>query len=170
MHAASGTRDAERLAMADVEQICTFTLDGLFLGIGVGEVHEVLLAQTVTPVPLAHPVVAGLINMRGQIVAAVDLRRVLQLPPRSGDAGPPVNIIVRSGAELMSLQVDQVGDVLAVETRLFTPPPDTTRAETKTLFRGAYHLPQQLLLVFDTIRAIETIRSQAHSRLSRQTT
>ena len=58
--------------MSDVEQICTFTLGDLFLGISVGEVHEVLLAQTLTPVPLAHPVVAGLINMRDRSSAGDD--------------------------------------------------------------------------------------------------
>jgi purine-binding chemotaxis protein CheW len=156
--------------MSDVETICTFTLDGLYLGINVGEVHEVLLAQSLTPVPLAHPVVAGLINMRGQIVSAVDLRRVLRRPPRAEDAPPPVNVIVRNGQDLMSLLVDQVGDVLEIESRFFTPPPDTTPAETKKLFRGAYQLPQQLLLVFDTHRAIEAIVSQASSKLSRQMT
>ena len=152
------------------DTICTFTLDGLFLGINVSEVHEVLLAQTLTPVPLAHPIVAGLINMRGQIVSVVDLRRVLRLPARGDDALPPVNVIVRNGQELMSLQVDQVGDVLEVESRLFTPPPDATPADTKELFRGAYQLPGQLLLIFDTNRAISAIVSQAGSRLSRKAT
>ena len=153
--------------MSDVETICTFTLDNLFLGINVGEVHEVLLAQALTPVPLAHPVVAGLINMRGQIVSAVDLRRVLHLPKRPDDRPPPVNVIVRNGPNLLSLLVDQVGDVLEIESRFFTPPPDTASAATRNLFRGAYQLPQQLLLIFDTNRAIEAIVSQASSKLSR---
>lgn len=157
-------------AMPDIEQICTFTLDGLFLGISVAEVHEVLLSQTLTTVPLAHPIVAGLINMRGQIVSAVDLRRVLRLPPRTDDLPPPVNVIVHTGHELMSLQVDEIGDVLEIESRLFTPPPDTAHPDTKHLFRGAYQLPRRLLLVFDAHRAIESIVSQAHSKFSRQAT
>ncbi len=154
--------------MSDIETICTFNLAGLFLGISVNEVHEVLLAQTLTPVPLAHPVVGGLINMRGQIVVAIDLRRVLRLPPRPNDAPPPVNVIVRNGRDLMSLLVDHVGDVLDLESRLLSPPPDTATVETRNLFRGAYQLPRQLLLVFDTNRAIEAIVSQARSKLARQ--
>lgn len=152
--------------MSDIEQVCTFRLDNLLLGIGVGEVHEVLLSQTLTPVPLAHPVVAGLLNMRGNIVVAVDLRRVLHLPERTG-APPPVNIIVRNGMGLLSLQVDEVGDVMEVESRMFTPPPDTTSAETKNLFRGAFQLPEKLLLVFDTNRTIEAIVSQVGSKVVR---
>ena len=150
--------------MSDVETICTFTLDDLFLGIAVGDVHEVLLAQPLNPVPLAHPVVEGLINMRGQIVAAIDLRRVLHLPPRAEDAPAAANVIVRSNHGLISLLVDQVGDVLELESRFFTPPPDAATMETRNLFRGAYQLPGQLLLIFDTIRAMDAIVSQVSSR------
>lgn len=153
--------------MSDFEPICTFSLGELFLGISVSEVHEVLQAQTLTPVPLAHPIVAGLINMRGQIVPVVDLRRVLRLPVRADSAPSPVHVIVRNGHDLLSLLVDQFGDVLELESRLLTAPPDTVSSETKTLFRGAFQLPRQLLLVFDISRAIEAIVSQASSKLSR---
>lgn len=153
--------------MTDTETICTFTLDGLFLGLNVGDVHEVLLAQSLTAVPLAHPVVAGLINIRGQIVSAVDLRRVLHLPPRSSESDPPVNVVVRNGNELVSFQVDLVGDVLELDSKGLTPPPETTSAETKHLFRGAYQRPEQLLLVIDTSRAMEAIVAQARSKLAR---
>jgi purine-binding chemotaxis protein CheW len=156
--------------MSDAETLCTFTLNGLFIGIGVGEVHEVLLAQSLNPVPLAHPVVAGLINMRGQIVTAIDLRRVLQLPARTESDPAPSNVIVRSSLGLVSLLVDHVGDVLEIESHLFTPPPDTTPPETRNLFRGAYQLPEQLLLVFDTNRAIEAIVSLTSTRHPRQET
>ena len=156
--------------MSGVEQICTFTLDDLLLGISVADVHEVLLSQPLTPVPLAHPIVAGLINMRGQIVSAVDLRRVLHRPVRKEEDRLPVNVVVRSGQDLISLLADQVGDVLEIESRLFTPPPDTSSAGTRSLFRGAYRLPQQLLLVFDTNRAMEAIVAQANSKLPWQAT
>ncbi|MEI8018140.1 MAG: chemotaxis protein CheW [Schlesneria sp.] len=151
--------------MALLEKIFTFHLDGLFLGIDVSEVHEVLPTQALTPVPLAHPIVAGLINMRGQIVVAIDLRRFLRRPARSVDQRLPINVIVRNGSNLMSLLVDDMGDVIEVDSALFTKPPDTTATETRSLFRGAFQLPSQLLLVFDTIRAIEAIVSQATSKV-----
>ena len=151
--------------MAQLEKICTFHLDGLYLGIDVNEVHEVLPTQTLTPVPLAHPIVAGLINMRGQIVVAIDFRRFLRRQAPSVDQRQPINVIVRNGTNYMSLLVDDIGDVIEVDSRLFTKPPDTTATETRSLFRGAYQLPSQLLLVFDTLRAIEAIVSQATSRM-----
>jgi purine-binding chemotaxis protein CheW len=155
--------------MTDTDTIVTFNLDRQFLGIRVSEVHEVLLAQTLTPVPRAHPVVAGLINMRGQIVSVVDVRRMLRLPPRPQEFPAPVNVIVRSGRELISLLVDSVGGVLDLESRLLTAPPDTTSPETRNLFRGAYQLPGQLLLIFDTERAIAALVSQTGSKASRDT-
>ena len=62
------------------EQYCSFTLDGLLFGVVVEKVQEVLRYQEMTRVPLAPPVVCGLINLRGQIVPAIDLRRRLELP------------------------------------------------------------------------------------------
>jgi len=153
--------------MSTNEQICTFSLDGLFLVISVNDVHEVLLYQELTPVPLSNPVVAGLINMRGQIVVAIDLRRVLRLSPRSAEGPPPVNVIVRNGTGLISVLVDEMGDVMEVDSRLLTLPPDTAAPEAQNFFRGAYQLLPQLLLVFDTSRTIEAIVSQATSKLPR---
>ena len=58
--------------MADQRQLCTFFLNERFFGVEVEKVQEVIRYQTITPVPLAPSVVRGLINLRGQIVTAVD--------------------------------------------------------------------------------------------------
>lgn len=63
-------------------QYATFLVDDWFLGVEVGLVQEVIRYQEMTRVPLASPVIAGLINLRGQIVTAIDLRRRLGLPDR----------------------------------------------------------------------------------------
>ena len=77
--------------MTDERQYCTFYLDGHYFGIDVRKVQEVIRYQEMTRVPLAHPVVRGLINLRGQIVTAIDLRRRLELRDR-----PPGRLPVRS--------------------------------------------------------------------------
>ena len=59
--------------MADQHQLCTFFLEQRFFGIEVEKVQEVIRYQVITPVPLAPSVVRGLINLRGQIVTAIDL-------------------------------------------------------------------------------------------------
>ena len=81
-------------------QFCTFYLDGLLFGVELKGVQEVIRSLEMTQVPLAPAVVSGLINLRGQIVTAVDLRRRLELKP-----APPglqiMNVVVRSACWLM---------------------------------------------------------------------
>ena len=73
--------------MAGKKQFSTFVVDRLLFGVEVEKVQEVIRYQAMTRVPLAPPVVKGLINLRGQIVTAVDLRGRLGLPPRA-NIGP----------------------------------------------------------------------------------
>ena len=74
--------------MAGKKQFSTFVVDQLLFGVGVEKVQEVIRYQEMTRVPLAPPVVKGLINLRGQIVTAVDLRRRLGLRERAADRPP----------------------------------------------------------------------------------
>ena len=99
---------------ANVSQYCTFFISDLYFGIDVRRVQEVMRAQEVTPVPQAPPVIAGLINLRGQIVPAVHMRRRLGLPDRDTEV-QPMNMVVRTEEGAASLLVDEIGDVLDVE-------------------------------------------------------
>lgn len=134
-------------------QFCTFLVGDQFLGLEVLRVQEIIRSQPMTPVPLAHRVVRGLINLRGQIVTAIDLRRRLGLPERTGDE-PPVNIVVRTEDGAVSLLVDEIGDVQEVLADQFEPPPETLRGPARELILGVYKLPQRLLLVLDADRTV----------------
>jgi purine-binding chemotaxis protein CheW len=134
------------------QQFCTFELGGLFLGLEARRVQEVLRSQPVTEVPLTISTIRGLMNLRGQIVLVVDLRRRLGLP----DAGPEirsVNVLIRTDDGLVSLLVDRVGDVLDISPDDFEPVPDTLQGEARALLRGAHQLPDRLLLQLDADRA-----------------
>ena len=80
--------------MAGKKQFSTFVVDRLLFGVEVEKVQEVIRYQAMTRVPLAPPVVRGLINLRGQIVTAVDLRCRLGLRPRA-TADLPMNVVIR---------------------------------------------------------------------------
>src|SRR5689334_4415650 len=105
-------------------QFCTFYVDGLFLGIDVQQIQEVIRYQAMTRVPLAAAAISGLINLRGQIVTAIDLRCRLGLALRKPEE-TPMNVVVRDGDNAVSLLVDRIGDVLEVDEDLFEPPPST---------------------------------------------
>lgn len=135
--------------MNEIPQYCTFLLDGNLFGLEVGQVQEVLRGQTLTRVPLAPAVVRGLINLRGQIVTAIDLRRRLQMPPRD-ELIEAMNIVVRTEEGTMSFLVDEIGDVIEVEESAFEKPPETLHGVGRELVRGAYKLKSKLLLVLNT--------------------
>jgi purine-binding chemotaxis protein CheW len=140
-------------------QFCTFHVDELFLGIDVREVQEVIRSLDMTRVPLAPAAINGLINLRGQIVTAVDLRNRLQLPPRSTDERA-MNVVVRDGENAVSLLVDRIGDVLELSDELFEPPPSTVDVQVRGLITGAYKLPERLLLVLNTPLVVMEISSR----------
>lgn len=140
--------------MSDDRQFCTFYADGMYFGIGVREVQEVLQYQDMVRVPLASPVVRGLINLRGQIVTAIDLRRRLDLPDRPDDSDP-MNVVVRTDEGAVSLLVDQIGDVVEVDERTFERAPETLRGRARDLIDGVYKLDGQLLLILDAHKAID---------------
>src|SRR5690606_35776100 len=105
-------------------QYCTFTLDGLLFGVEVATVQEVIRYQDMTEVPLARRVVRGLINLRGQIVTALDLRRRLDLSERP-EGDHPMDIVVRTDDGAVSFLVDDIGDVVEVVAASFELPPET---------------------------------------------
>lgn len=140
--------------MASAEQFCTFFLDGHFFGTPVPQVQEVIQYQVMTRVPLAPSVVSGMINLRGQIVPAIDLRRRLGLPDRP--AGKlPMNVVVRTAEGAVSLLVDEIGDVIEVEAEALETPPETLQGFAREVVRGVYKLPGSLLLVLDTDLAVD---------------
>lgn len=140
--------------MSASRQFCTFFLEGQYFGLDVLRVQEIIRRQPMTRVPLAHPVVRGLINLRGQIVTAMDLRRRLELPPRADEA-ESVNVVVQTDDGAVSLLVDEIGDVVEVADQEFERPPESLEGPARELIEGVYKLSERLLLVLDTGRALQ---------------
>ena len=138
-------------APAAVRQLATFVVDGLLCGVDVLTVQEVIRHQTMTPVPCAPRVVEGLINLRGQIVTAIDMRRRLGLPERP-DALLSMNVVVRTAEGVVSLLVDEIGDVVEVKPDWFEVTPDTIGATVRSVIDGVYKLSGRLLLTVDVER------------------
>src|SRR3984957_18081232 len=135
-------------------QFSTFFVADLFFGVDVLNVQEVLRFQQMTPVPQAPRVIEGLINLRGQIVTAIDMRRRLGLPPRAGDKSP-MNIVVRTSDGAVSLLVDEIGDVLEMDAATYERTPENLDPAARDLIRGVYKLKGQLLLILDAERTVD---------------
>ncbi|MHC4875007.1 MAG: chemotaxis protein CheW [Planctomycetota bacterium] len=140
--------------MTPSQSYCTFHLEDLYLGIEVAQVQEVIRYQNLTAVPLAPAVIRGLMNLRGQIVTALDLRKRLGItdPPEDHQ---PMNVVVRRKDGPVSLLVDRIGDVLDTDVEEFESPPETLQGVPRELIRGAFKLDGCLLLILDTDRVID---------------
>lgn len=140
--------------MAKSSQFCTFYLDKLLFGVELKGVQEVIRSMEMTKLPLAPAVVRGLMNLRGQIVTAVDLRRRLELAP-----APPgtraMNVVVRSDDGAVSLLVDEIGDVVEVEESSFEAPPETLRGSMRSIILGVHKLNDRLMHVLDVEKACQ---------------
>ena len=138
--------------MEKTQQFCTFWLKDQLLGIPAEQVQEVIQLSEITPVPLVSDIVRGLINLRGQIVATVDLRRRLGIGDRP-TYELTLDVIVRTSEGPVSLLVDAVGDVVEVRDETFEYPPATLDANSRELIRGVHKLDGSLMLVLDSDKA-----------------
>jgi len=139
--------------MTNTKQFCTFFVNGLFFGVEVLKVQEVIRYQDMTRVPLAPTMIQGLINLRGQIVTAIDLRRRLELAPRDAEQ-LPMNVVVRSDDGAVSLLVDEIGDVVEIQDDIYERPPETLKGVARELVQGVYKLKERLLLILDTEKTV----------------
>jgi len=132
----------------ETQQFCTFFLKDELFGIPVEQVQEVIQYQEMTRVPLAPGFIRGLINLRGQIVMAVDLRRRLHMEERPPGM-LPVNIVVRTPEGPVSLLADSIGDVVEVKEESFEDPPRALAGSFRELIKGVHKLERGLMHVLD---------------------
>jgi purine-binding chemotaxis protein CheW len=148
------------MSVSNAQQFCTFYVDRQFFGVPVQQVQEVIRYQEMTRVPLVPRVIRGLINLRGQIVVAIDLRRRLNAPERPADQ-LPMNVVVRTADGALSLLVDEIGDVLEVQEETYERPPETLQGIARELVLGVHKLPSGLLLILDTEKAVNVAEMDA---------
>ena len=139
--------------MSNNKQFATFYVDGLFFGLEVLQVQEVIRYQEMTRVPIAPFMIEGLINLRGQIITAIDLRRRFEMPARPANE-LPMNVVVRTDDGAVSLLVDEIGDVIEIQDDTFEALPETLTGVARELIQGVYKLNGRLLLILDTTRAV----------------
>lgn len=147
-------QNGDTRVLRDTRQYATFFIAGLYCGVDVLRVQEVLLPQRMSRVPLAPPLIEGLINLRGQIVTALDMRRRLQLPERAAPQRA-MNMVVRGEGRAVSLLVDEIGDVIQVSGDSFETPPRNLPAEQRRVITGIHKLEGRLLLVLDIDRVLQ---------------
>ncbi|RYZ43284.1 MAG: chemotaxis protein CheW [Myxococcaceae bacterium] len=140
--------------MITLRQLCSFHVGEHLFGLDIERVQEILLPPPLTRVPGAPPEVAGLLNLRGQIVPAIDLRRRLELPEGASPADAP-HVVLRGEDGAVSLRVDAIGDILPLEDAALAPLPDNLRGSLRTMLLGVHALPDRLLLVLSADAVVD---------------
>lgn len=140
--------------MNEKKQFCTFFLEREMFGIDVLNIQEVMRCQETTDVPLAPPVICGLLNLRGSIVSTIDLRRRFGMQRLEADRSP-MNIVTQTGTGLASFLVDRIGEVIEVDESTFEMPPETLDGETRHLIHGVYKLDSGLLQILNVERVAD---------------
>jgi purine-binding chemotaxis protein CheW len=139
-------------------QFVTFRVGPLFMGIELCRIQELMRSQEMATVPLAPAAIEGLINLRGQIVTALDMRKILGLVPLAGESLSSMNIVVHSEGGPVSLLVDQICDVIDVTLlaadQAFPELPENLPPEQRAMLNGVYQMESGLLLVMNTEQVI----------------
>ncbi|KAM3090421.1 chemotaxis protein CheW [Phormidesmis sp. 146-12] len=140
------------------QQFCTFYLNNIHFGIPIDQVQEIIRHQIPVRVPLAESDVCGLINLRGQIITVVNLKRRLDMPIETTEQpldAAQYNVVICANEDVVSLEIDQLDDILDLSEDDFEPPPATLQGTLRPFLQGAYKLANGFLLVLDPAKVLE---------------
>lgn len=140
---------AKVTTIEDTQQVLAVFLGSEMFGIPIAFVQGVLETLPLTYVPLAPPAVKGVMNLRGRIVTAIDLRTTLNGDDKMLIGGPQANmsIVIEEGGELYSLLVDTVGDVHTLSTAHIEEPPLTMADSLKNVTSGVFALRDRIMII-----------------------
>jgi chemotaxis signal transduction protein len=134
----------------------TFWVGPTYFGVDATSIQEVLRKQPLTRVLGSGPEVKGLLNLRGQVVVAIDLGERLGIGLRDAD-GEVLNVVAVTPHGPVSFLVDDIGDILNADPDTFEAPPETIGEPLRSLVTGVHKLDGQLMLVLDVAKTAEPV-------------
>lgn len=137
--------------MSNVTDFVTFYVGDQYFGISVTDVLELNRNMDITPVPKSSKIVRGVTNLRGQLVAVIDMYERLKLE-RSATTHEALSIILQCDGYLIAILVDDVGEILSLEAATFEAPPANFSKVARDLVLGVYKLPERLVLILNANR------------------
>ncbi|WP_416898327.1 MAG: chemotaxis protein CheW [Minwuia sp.] len=148
--------------MAGCESIITSHLGNQVFGLPILTVNDVIAQGAMTRVPLGPPEVAGLINLRGRIVTAIDMhRRFGRAVGKPAEGSRGIGTVIVVDGEWYSLMFDRIGEVVPVSDVVMMPLPPTVRPEVAALSFGVAKRPDELVIMLDVKKILEIPSLQA---------
>jgi purine-binding chemotaxis protein CheW len=148
------TTSAEESTDRGITEYVTATIGGQLFGLPIARVQDVFMPQRLTKVPLASSDVAGVLNLRGRIVTAIDMRARLGLP-KDDQARPPMAVGVDMRGESYGLLIDNIGEVLKLPDDGREVNPVNLDPRMAKMAGGVHRLDGQLMVVLDVDRVLE---------------
>lgn len=147
---------------ATSSEFVTVEIEGQLFGLPIEQVEDVFMPDAITEVPLSNPEVAGVLNLRGRIVTAIDMRCRLGLPPREA-TGIPMAVGIEFNQESYGLIIDKVGEVLRLGNSTFEKNPANLDARWNTVSAGVHRLDGKLLVLLDVERILDISGVKSHA-------
>ncbi len=132
----------------------TVTIGGQLFGLPIAQVQDVFVLGQMTKVPLAPQEIAGILNLRGRIVTAIDMRCRLGMQKRS-ESGETMAVGIDCEGESYGLIVDSVGEVLRLADESRQPVPVNLDSRLARVAAGVHRLENELLVVLDVERLLD---------------
>jgi purine-binding chemotaxis protein CheW len=154
----------------DVIQMVGFILAGELFGVDILMVQEIIKESTVTGIPDSPDFIEGVINLRGNIIPIIDLRKRLNLSaPEEGNPAGTWTIILNIGGRITGFIVDQVTRVIKMPRGAIQPPPDMVLSALKSQYiSGVCKLDEQLMAILDFNRILVVDEFKKLAALKRQ--
>ena len=138
----------DNIAAESLIEYVTVMIGGQLFGLPISRVQDVFMPERLTRVPLAPPEIAGVLNLRGRIVTAIDMRRRLGLPPRD-DNKPSMAVGIDLKGESYGLLIDTVGEVMKLDETTLEPNPVNLDPRLARVSGGVHRLDGQLMVILD---------------------
>lgn len=135
-------------------EFVTVTIGQQLFGLAIDRVHDVFAADRITRVPMASAEIAGILNLRGRIVTAIDMRKRLDLPPHEGNANQ-MAVGIEFRGESYGLLIDEVGEVMKLPAAQQEPVPVNLDPRWRRAAAGVYRLEDDLMIILDIDRVLE---------------
>ena len=145
----------DNIAAENLTEYVTVIIGTQLFGLPISRVQDVFVPDRITRVPLAEPEIAGVLNLRGRIVTAIDMRRRLGLPPRTDDK-PSMAVGIELKGESYGLLIDTVGEVMKLSETTRESNPVNLDARLGRVSGGVHRLDGQLMVILDVDHVLNT--------------
>lgn len=149
----TGEKLASGMSEATTREYVTVKISGQFFGLPIEKVQDVFMPDAITQVPLALPEVAGVLNLRGRIVTAIDMRKRLNMPPNE-NASAQMAVGLEFNGESYGLIIDEVGEVLKLDQSGLETNPSNLDPRWAAISAGVQRLDGQLMVILDVNRLL----------------